>query len=102
MIKLNKDKLSIIKAQEEKREHKDKKLEGIEFEGVMCSATFRDQSGLLAIKQYLEHGGASTIFNFENGNKLKITRSNFDSFYTTWSRFRASFFNNINIEEEQS
>jgi len=101
MIKLNKNKLLTIKAQEKKRGYKDKKLEGIEFEGVMCSATFRDQSGLLAIKQYLDHGGASTIFNFENGNKLEITRSNFDSFYTAWSRFRSSFFNNINIEEEQ-
>lgn len=68
------------------------KLQGIEFQGVMCSATSIDQSGLTAVYILVKLNGGSTDFYFENGNKLNITPSNFDAFYSVWVAFRQSFF----------
>lgn len=69
----------------------EKKLEGVEFNGVMCSATVTDQLGLLATKAWVEVGG-STTFEFENGNKLLLSPENFAAFAAVWMPFRASFF----------
>ena len=69
-----------------------KKLLGVEFNGVMCSATAADQWGLGSIKDWVKAGG-ETVFHFENGNKLLLNQSNIDSFDSVWVPFRASFFN---------
>ena len=67
------------------------KLGGIEFDGVMCSATSRDMWGLSAIKDWVR-SGSQTNFEFENGNVLTITEDNIDEFEATWIPFRSSFF----------
>ena len=69
----------------------DLKLQGIEFEGVMCSATAEDMWGLNATQSWIEAGN-STNFKFQNGNILTLTPSNVVAFQTTWMPFRASFF----------
>lgn len=69
------------------------KMTGIEFDGVMCSATSKDAAGLLQIKAAIDLLGTfSTLFEFENGNKLRITNSNFIAFMQVWVPFRQSFF----------
>ena len=67
------------------------KLTGIEFEGVMCSATKEDSDGLLAALKWLEAGG-ETKFYFKNGNTLQLTQANYLEFQTVWMPFRQSFF----------
>lgn len=67
------------------------KLSGIEFEGVMCSATAQDMWGLSAIRDYIADGG-TTPFEFDNGNVLVLTPVNMAAFRATWEPFRASFF----------
>lgn len=71
------------------------KMIGIEFDGVMCSATSQDQGGLMAVLTAIQIQGAGfqpTQFQFENGNSLTITRANYQSFISTWLPFRQSFF----------
>jgi hypothetical protein len=74
------------------------KLAGVLIEGVMCSATGKDQAGLLAVateitfKRGVGQVAADTKFYFENGNTLVITDGNFDQAYSTWAPFRQSFF----------
>ena len=73
----------------------DPKLVGIEFEGVMCSATLYDQNGLLAILTAYQLQGAAfqpTRFEFANGNSLVITKDNIQAFIAVWMPFRQSFF----------
>lgn len=70
------------------------KLVGVEFEGVMCSATAEDMWGLSAIKDWIT-SGQSANFKFENGNTLLITPLNLASFEAVWIPFRASFFSDI-------
>jgi hypothetical protein len=68
---------------------------GIEFDGVMCSATSQDQSGLTAVLLSLQVQGAGfqpTRFEFENGNALVITLANYQAFMAAWVPFRQSFF----------
>lgn len=67
------------------------KLNGIEFEGVMCSATKEDMWGLAAIKDFVSAGN-TTKFRFENGNTLTLTPANYAAFEAIWTPFRASFF----------
>lgn len=69
-----------------------KKMEGIKFEGIMCSATSRDMWGLSSIKEWIKEGN-STLFEFENGNKLELTPDNVSAFEQVWIPFRMSFFN---------
>jgi len=85
------EELAAIEEQERQAAIKKQKLDGVEFDGVMCSATFRDQSGLLAAMQWVKAGG-STVFIFENDNKLEITPANIEAFYSVWAPFRAGFF----------
>lgn len=73
----------------------DRKREGIEFEGVMCSATAADQAGLAAVLLAIQLQGASfkpTRFHFENGNTLVLSLANWQAFAAVWLPFRQSFF----------
>ncbi len=79
----------------EPTEPPDPKLVGIEFEGVMCSATSQDQSGLMAVLMAIQIQGArfpGTRFEFENGNVLIIHLGNYQAFMGRWMPFRQSFF----------
>jgi ABC-type bacteriocin/lantibiotic exporter with double-glycine peptidase domain len=67
------------------------KLAGVEFEGVMCSATKEDMWGLAAIAPWVQAGN-SAAFEFDNGNVLVITPENQLAFQQAWSTFRATFF----------
>ena len=70
----------------------ERKLTGIEFEGVMCSATAEDMFGLSSVKGYIAAGIDLPSFVFDNGNKLKLTQANIADFEAVWIPFRASFF----------
>lgn len=73
----------------------DPKLIGVEFEGVMCSATGADQNGLTAVFVAIQMQGNAfppTRFEFANGSKLIITLSNYQAFTLVWTPFRQSFF----------
>jgi hypothetical protein len=73
----------------------DNKLIGVEFEGVMCSATRDDQNGLIAVItawQLSQTAFKSVTFYFDNGNKLVITKDNIQAFIAVWMPFRQSFF----------
>ncbi|MDX5413413.1 MAG: hypothetical protein LPK02_10245, partial [Rhodobacterales bacterium] len=68
----------------------DPKLIGIEFEGVMCSATAKDQNGLAAVLMAIQLQGATfrpTRFFFENGNTLVISLENYEAFAAVWLPF---------------
>jgi hypothetical protein len=71
------------------------KLVGIEFEGIMCSATKEDQNGLLAVYMAYQIQGDSfepTVYEFENKNTLILTKNNIQDFIDIWMPFRQSFF----------
>lgn len=68
-----------------------RKLEGVEFDGVMCSATAEDMWGLNSVKDWVA-SGQSVNFRFENGNVLTLTHENYAAFEAVWVPFRASFF----------
>lgn len=78
----------------------EKKLQGIEFDSVMCSATKDDQFGLTGIWMQYESlkalGKAAEFtpqaFNFENGSVLVLTKDNMEAFRAVWLSFRMSFF----------
>lgn len=73
----------------------DPKFKGIEFEGVMCSATKNDQNGLIAVLlafQLQKSVFKSTQFQFDNGNKLTITAENIMQLIGVWMPFRQNFF----------
>ena len=73
----------------------DPKLIGIEFDGVMCSATADDQAGLAAVLLAIQLQGAAfqpTRFYFSNGNILVISLANYQAFTGVWLPFRQSFF----------
>ena len=73
----------------------DPKLVGVEFDGVMCSATAADQAGLAAVLLAIQLQGAAfqpTRFYFENGNTLVISLANWQAFAAVWLPFRQSFF----------
>ena len=72
-----------------------RKLAGVEFEGVMCSATKDDQNGLTAVLLLIHMQGANfqpTRFEFDNGTRLVISLANYQAFAATWVPFRQSFF----------
>jgi hypothetical protein len=71
------------------------KLVGVEFQGVMCSATGNDQNGLMAVFTAIQVQGAAfpaTRFEFDNGNELIITTANYQDFMAVWRPFRQSFY----------
>lgn len=69
----------------------ERKLLGVEFQGVMCSATKGDMWGLTSIKDWVK-SGAVVPFKFDNGNTLVFTNENMADFESVWIPFRASFF----------
>jgi hypothetical protein len=77
------------------RRKPDPKMVGVEFEGVMCSASGEDQSGLVSVQVDSQIQGAAfkpTRFEFANGNTLVLTKDNLASFMEVWRPFRQSFF----------
>jgi hypothetical protein len=73
----------------------DPKMVGIDFEGVMCSATREDQNGLVAVIMAFtlqKEKFQPTSFGFSNGNKLTLTVRNMQKFLDAWMPFRQSFF----------
>lgn len=73
----------------------DPKLTGVEFNGVMCSATAEDQHGLAAVMVAIQLQGTAfqpTRFHFANGNTLVISLDNWQDFAAVWLPFRQSFF----------
>lgn len=73
----------------------DPKIVGVQFDGVMCSATAADQAGLAAVLLAIQIQGAAfqpTRFQFENGNSLVISLANYQEFMGVWMPFRQSFF----------
>jgi hypothetical protein len=76
----------------------DPKLTGVLILGVMCSATKKDQSGMLAVgfnKLLADAAGQalpSTKFEFDNGNELVITADNYSVIQALWVPFRQTFF----------
>ena len=73
----------------------DPKLIGIEFDGIMCSATAQDQNGLAAVFLAIQLQGANfqpTRFEFDNGATLILTLANWQQFAAVWLPFRQSFF----------
>ena len=71
------------------------KLKGIEIDGVMCSATAADQNGLMAkLTQYQLLGAKfePTVFYFENGFVLNLSKDNILDVVAAWIEFRNSFF----------
>lgn len=74
---------------------KDPKLVGVEFDGVMCSATKEDQDGLIAVMTAFQLQGEHfqpTRFVFANGSELVISAQNIKQFIGVWMPFRQSFF----------
>lgn len=67
------------------------KLTGVLFEGVMCSATKEDMWGLASVRSYVVAGN-DTKFQFDNGNTLTLTLTNYAAFEAVWAPFRAGFF----------
>lgn len=73
----------------------DPKLTGVEFNGVMCSATAEDQHGLAAVLVAIQFQGQAfqpTRFHFANGNTLVVSLDNWQDFAAVWLPFRQSFF----------
>lgn len=73
----------------------DPKMIGVNFSGVMCSATAQDMWGLNCVfTNYQLEGQAfqPTRFDFDNGNSLVLTKDNIIAFRDVWVPFRKSFF----------
>lgn len=71
------------------------KLAGVDFGGIMCSATSQDQAGLTAVLLSIQMQGANfpaTRFEFENGSTLVISLANYQALAAFWIPFRQSFF----------
>lgn len=68
------------------------KLQGILFQGVMCSATAEDMWGLTSVLVGLNNFDVSYNFRFDNGNILVINRSNYMELMAVWAPFRDTFF----------
>ncbi len=75
----------------EELDRKNRKLAGVEFEGVMCSATGGDMHGLKCVEDDILEG-IPVNFHFDNGNVLVITPGNVEAFKAVWKPFRRSFF----------
>lgn len=87
--------MGIIKIDPSKLPVPDQKLIGVEFAGVMCSATKEDQNGVVAVFLAFKEQGDQfkpTQFVFANGNKLLLSKDNVAQFMSVWTPFRQSFF----------
>jgi hypothetical protein len=71
------------------------KLQGVLFDGVMCSATKEDMWGLNSVLTNYQMSGQAflpTRFDFSNGNSLVITKDNIQAFTAVWVPFRQGFY----------
>lgn len=80
---------------EAKEAERQAKLDGVEFEGVMCSVHKEDQWGLDSIATKVR-AGQPIPFHFKNGNVLVLTPQNIDAFEQVWVAYRMSFFQPAN------
>ncbi len=72
---------------------REKKYQGFEYEGIMCSVTKGDQSGLTSVLVGFQSGLINkTPFEFENGSILILAQDNINDFAKKWSAFRQQFF----------
>lgn len=78
-------------AAQSERQAADAKMAGIDFNGVMVSATAKDQFGLGTIRQFVLDGN-TVNFEFENGAVVQITPQNVAQLEAVWIPFRQSFF----------
>ena len=67
------------------------KMTGVEFNGVMYSATAEDQWGLASIKDEVANG-MTINYEYKNGSMLAMTTDNWAPFKAVWVPFRQSFF----------
>jgi hypothetical protein len=92
------EKTKIEKLKDKRDAQKPHKLAGVEINGILCSATRKDQDGLTAVAMgtLVARGAGTTfpdtVFEFQNGAELLITDSNFDAYYAIWMPFRQSFY----------
>lgn len=90
--------IAAAEADAKRAEDAARKLSGIEFEGVMCSATGQDQAGLMAVLNGIQLAKTmgmdygTTGFVFENGSVLNLSAANAFAFAAVWVPFRKSFF----------
>lgn len=71
------------------------RMDGVHFQGVMCSATADDQNGLTAVLLAIQLQGPlfpGTRFLFANGTALDITYENHQAFIAVWLPFRQTLF----------
>lgn len=78
----------VIVAAETKKANK---IEGVLFEGILCSAQAEDMWGLSSVEDFILAGN-SIPFIFKNGNTLVLTADNFAEFQAVWIPFRLGFF----------
>lgn len=86
--------ISLLKGEWVQRPLNDAELKmiGVEFEGVMCSATKDDQDGVLAAFVGINSGlMTQTNVKFENGSRLVLNADNLAAFGAVWVPFRQSF-----------
>ena len=69
----------------------ERKILGVEFEGVMCSLCAEDQWGLASIRPYVL-AGMPIRYEFKNGNKITLSTANIAAFEQTWLATRMAFF----------
>lgn len=93
-VKITEEEAAQIKAAQTPIIEPDPKMVGVDFDGVMCSATSSDAAGLLQVKAGIDLMGDkfSTKFKFANGNSLVLSAKNFLPFMAVWIGFRQSFF----------
>lgn len=77
---------------EKKDAEREEKLAGVEYNNIMCSATWKDQFGLTGHRMLLKEGINLPPFEFENGSRLLLTSENIDEFMAVWLPFRTKFF----------
>ncbi len=70
------------------------KLQGVEWQGQMLSATADDMFGLASIKPYIAEG-MSLPYLFDNGTQIMITPENISDLEAVWMPFRMSFFEDV-------
>ena len=74
-----------------------KEIEGVEFDGVLCSATEADMLLLREVKDWARQGH-NIDFEFDNGNVLTIGPNNVDEFEKVWTAFKIDLYNILGFE----
>jgi hypothetical protein len=74
-----------------------KEIEGVEFEGVLCSATEADMLLLREVKDWARQGH-NIHFEFDNGSVLQIGPSNVEEFDKVWTAFKIELHSILGFE----